>query len=367
MTGDVAAIERDTTFTLDDLDYELPDGLIAQHPLPRRDASRLLTLNRATGEIHDRSLIELPELLRPGDLLMLNDTKVLPAKFTARRKTGGRVGGLFVREVSPDEWEVMLDGSRRLRVGESLSITIREQEDIATLELLQTCGRGLWRVGVSASGSPEQILGLLGMTPLPPYIRRDGSDPGTEIVDRSRYQTVYARRPGAIAAPTAGLHLTHALLDQIRARGVDTAFVTLHVGVGTFKPIDVEHVSRHTMHTEWYELNPEAAEAVRCCRQRRGRVVAVGTTTVRVLESAAMHPFDARTVKTSTGMTGLFIHPPYEFRVVDALLTNFHLPQSTLLAMVMAFAGVDDIRRAYGHAIEQRYRFYSYGDAMLIR
>ncbi len=363
----IAAIERDTTFTLADLDYELPDGLIAQHPLPRRDASRLLTLNRATGEIHDRSLIELPGLLRPGDLLMLNDTKVLPARFAARRKTGGKVGGLFVREVSPTEWEVMLDGSRRLRVGESLSVTIREQEDVATFELLQTCGRGLWRVGVSASGSPAQILDLFGMTPLPPYIRRDGSDPGTEIVDRSRYQTVYARRPGAIAAPTAGLHLTHDLLDQIRASGVDTSFVTLHVGMGTFKPIDVEQVSQHTMHTEWYELNQAAAEAVRCCRQRSGRVVAVGTTTVRVLESVATNPFDARSVSASTGETGLFIHPPYEFRVVDALLTNFHLPQSTLLAMVMAFAGVDNIRRAYAHAIEQRYRFYSYGDAMLIR
>ncbi len=367
MTADVATTERDTGFTLADLDYELPDGLIAQHPLPRRDDSRVLTLNRAAGQLHDRSIAELPELLGPGDLLVLNDTKVLPAKFTARRKTGGKLGGLFVREVTPGEWEVMLEGSRRLRVGESLAVTTPEQAGLVTLELIKTCGGGFWRVGASVTGSPEQILGTIGMTPLPPYIRRDAGDPATDVNDRSRYQTVYAQRPGAIAAPTAGLHLTHALLDQIRARGVETTIVTLHIGVGTFKPIDVGHVSQHTMHSEWYELKPEAAQAVRRCRQRRGRVVAVGTTTVRALESAVPEPRDARTVQSSSGMTDLFIYPPHEFRVVDALLTNFHLPQSTLLALVMAFAGVDNIRRAYRHAIEQRYRFYSYGDAMLIR
>ena len=354
-------------FTAADLDYELPDGLIAQHPLPQRDASRLLVVDRSSGRLQDSLISELPDLLRPGDLLVLNDTKVLPAKFTARRRTGGRIGGLFLAEEEPGKWKVMLEGSRRLRVGEPLTVTSGERPGGVTLRLLEGGGGGFWRVEVNIQEAAGQILDSIGVTPLPPYIHRNGTDPAIDADDRSRYQTVYARRPGAIAAPTAGLHLTESLLDEVRAKGIETTFVTLHVGVGTFKPIDVERLSQHVMHAEWYELQSEPAEAVRRCRQRGGRVLAVGTTPVRVLESAVAEPMGTRTVRASSGMTDIFIYPPYQFRVVDALLTNFHLPRSTLLALVMALAGAETIRRAYRHAISQGYRFYSFGDAMLIQ
>lgn len=357
--------ECERGLSLADLDYDLPEGLIAQHPLPRRDDSRLLVLDRASGDLHDSRITCLPDLLRPGDLLVLNDTKVLPAKFTARRQTGGKVRGLFVREEKPGTWRVMLEASGRIRAGETLIVTSGESPDI-TIHLLQACGGGEWLVGVAAEGTAERILDRIGLTPLPPYIHREDTDRISEHEDRSRYQTVYAERPGAIAAPTAGLHLTDAAIEALRARGVEIARVTLHVGVGTFKPINVNVLSQHVMHAEWYELSAETAESVRTCRARAGRVVAVGTTTVRVLESSAEKNADARTVRASSGMTDIFIRPPYEFRVVDELLTNFHLPKSTLIALVMALAGVENIRRAYRHAIEQRYRFYSYGDAMLI-
>ncbi len=366
MSEDLAAGNDDTPFSLADIDYHLPDGMIAQQPLPRRDASRLLVLNRVSGSPVDGRITDLPGLLRPGDLLVLNDTKVVPAKFVARRATGGKVVGLFVREPASGEWEVMLEGSRRLRVGEQLSVSWKGNAGAVTLTLSEFQGRGFWRVTVDAEGPAWEILDRIGVTPLPRYIRRD--EPGTagDMDDRSRYQTVYARRPGAIAAPTAGLHLTDALLEELRGRHVETAFVTLHVGVGTFKPIEVDDVSRHTMHAEWFELPPEAVEAVGACRKRGGRVVAVGTTSVRVLESSVGEPREARSVRPASGMTDVYIYPPYRFGVVDAILTNFHLPKSTLLALVMAFAGIENIRRAYRHAIERKYRFYSYGDAMLI-
>jgi S-adenosylmethionine:tRNA ribosyltransferase-isomerase len=366
MNHDVAAGRKSTCFTVADLEYELPEGLIAQHPLPRRDDSRLLTLDRAAAELRDGTISELPKRLRPGDLLVLNDTKVLPARFSARRGTGGKVGGLFVREVRPGEWEVMLEGSRRLRVGECLSVLRCEQDCLTTVKLTECLGKGLWRVGVDPPGPVEKVLERIGTTPLPPYIRRDDGETATDSEDRQRYQTVYARRPGAIAAPTAGLHLTRRLLDELRAGGVETAFVTLHVGVGTFRPIDVPEVSQHRMHAEWYDVASGTAEAVRRCRRRGGRVVAVGTTSVRVLESCATATPSERLIRASSGMTNVFIYPPYEFRVVDALLTNFHLPRSTLLALVMALAGVDNVRGAYAHAMKRTYRFYSYGDAMLI-
>ena len=362
---DVPIDNSRSTFGLEDLEYELPDELIAQRPLPQRDASRMLTVDRNNGEIRDAEIVDLPEVLLPGDLLVTNDTKVLPAKFTALRSTGGKVRGLFVNEEQSGVWLVMLAGSRRLRVGETLTAGVPQGIE-ATLTLEESCGEGYWRVRVGASGTAEEVLERIGETPLPPYIHRKHASTDVDSEDRSRYQTVFARRPGAIAAPTAGLHLTQPLLDRIHARGVTTAFVTLHVGVGTFKPISVKHVSQHVMHSEWYELSEEAAKAVRACRERGGRVVAVGTTSVRVLESAAATSPGERLVRAGGGTTDLFIYPPYRFRVVDALLTNFHLPMSTLLAMVMAFAGVENIRRAYRHAVTRRYRFYSYGDAMFI-
>ena len=353
-------------FDVHELDYPLPESRIAQHPASRREEARLLIVNSSTGGVRDGWVVELPELLRPGDLLVLNDTKVLPAKFTARRQTGGTIPGLFVHEERPGVWRVMLQGSRRLRVGETLAVT-PEVGKLVLLKLEEDCGEGLWQVGVDADGTTEEILKRIGRTPLPPYIRRDAQAyPEADLEDRNRYQTVYARTPGAIAAPTAGFHLTDELLEQTVALGVKTTFVTLHVGLGTFKPVSVDCLSEHVMHRERFELPGQAAEAVRECRKRGGRVVAVGTTSVRVLESAATGPVQDRLVAAQRGSADLFIYPPYVFRVVDALLTNFHLPRSTLLALVMAFAGIDTIRRAYRHAIEQEYRFYSFGDAMLI-
>ena len=353
-----------TKFPIEELDYVLPPDLIAQTPAARREDARLLIVDRATSGLRDGSIVDLRELLRPGDLLVLNNTKVLPAKFTARRKTGGAVPGLFVEEDRPGLWRVLLEGSKRLRIGEVLTVEAYKGPPVS-LELLARDDGGHWDVRVEAEGSVEQVLERIGQTPLPPYIRRSAADRAADAIDRDRYQTVYAQRPGAVAAPTAGLHLTEPLLDRLRDRGVDIAFVTLHVGLGTFKPITANDLSRHVMHAERYELPQETAEAVKECRRCGGHVVAVGTTTVRVLESS-LAANDTRIVRPGRGSTTLLIYPPYQFRVVDALLTNFHLPKSTLLALVMAFAGVERTRRAYAHAVEQRYRFYSFGDAMLV-
>ena len=367
MDSDPANRVARPSFPRSELAYELPEALIATKPPPRREDARLLILDppEAGRPLSDGRIIDLPDLLNPGDLLVLNDTKVIPAKFTARRRTGGRVQGLYIEEDKQGVWLVMLEGSSRLRVGETLTISAGLDNAIA-LELIDSCGEGQWRVAVDRDGAAEEILDSVGEPPLPPYIQRRRVAP-TDVDDRSRYQTVYARKPGAIAAPTAGLHLTESLLARIRDRGVSIAVVTLHVGVGTFKPIKVDELSNHTMHGERYELPEAAAEAIRACRVRGGRVVAVGTTSVRVLESAPAGAGEARTVASSSGTTHLFIYPPYEFRVVDALLTNFPLPQSTLLALVMTLAGVEPVREAYRHAIKQEYRFYSYGDAMLIQ
>jgi len=364
MGGRAAPKSGDRGFSVSDLDCALPDDLIAQHPLPNREDSRLLVVDRATGTLNDRGVTDLPDLLTPGDLLILNDTRVLPAKFTARRRTGGRVRGLFVLEERPGDWRVMLEGSRRLRAGESLDV-IAAGKAAGTMRLLDQYGQGEWRVAVNCRGTVEQVLERIGQTPLPPYIKRDNGDRTTDLEDRARYQTVYARRDGAVAAPTAGLHLTDSLLERIGEAGVVIAYVTLHVGLGTFKPIDVAEITQHEMHSERYEVTEETARGVRQCRERGGRVVAVGTTAVRTLESSAV-PGLQRVVQAGSGATDLFIYPPYDFRVVDVMMTNFHLPRSTLLALVMAFAGMDLARRAYEHAIAERYRFYSYGDAMLI-
>jgi S-adenosylmethionine:tRNA ribosyltransferase-isomerase len=345
-----------------ELHYTLPEELIAQQPAEKREDARLLVVDRRKGTWHDSGIPELPELLRPGDCLVLNDTKVLPAKFYARRGAGGVVMGLFVAEEQPGLWRVMLRGSKRLRAGESLSFSSPHSQE-AILRLVESLGDGQWRVTVDAPGTLEQVLERIGEAPLPPYIHRDPDRPADTADDRERYQTVYARQPGAIAAPTAGLHLTTELLEDLRDRGVQPVFVTLHVGVGTFKPVTAERLTQHAMDAESYEVPRATADALNACRQRGGRVVAVGTTSVRVLESAAAC---GQTVASVRGSTDLFIYPPYEFGVVDALLTNFHLPKSTLLALVMAFAGIETTRRAYAHAIEEHYRFYSYGDAMLI-
>ena len=354
------------TFGLRALAYDLPEGLIAQEALTPRDASRLLIVDRSNASLEDGFVRDLVEILKKGDLLVLNDTKVVPARFTANRKTGGRVGGLFEREIKQGEWQVLLEGSRRLRAEEILTVQAGASGTIS-MRLNELLGDGRWHVSIEPSENVEQLLDRIGSTPLPPYIRREGDQTAAEAAnDRQRYQTVYARQPGAIAAPTAGLHLTESLLESLADAGVETTFVTLHIGIGTFAPIRGSSVADHTMHEEWFELTPIACQAVNDCRARGGRVVAVGTSAVRVLESAAERADDAGMLRADAGFTNLFLYPPYRFHVVDAMLTNFHLPGSTLLALVMAFAGVDRVRRAYSHAIDNRYRFYSYGDAMLI-
>jgi S-adenosylmethionine:tRNA ribosyltransferase-isomerase len=342
-----------------DLDYELPERLIAQHPLEMRDQSRLMVLRRDARSIEHHRFAELPALLRAGDLLVCNDTRVVPAKFSARRATGAFIEGLFLRELSPGRWEVMLTRSRRIKIGERLQLG----ETPYGLVLESSGGPGLWHARLDPSAETQAVLDAVGVTPLPPYIRRDPADRQTDAEDRQRYQTVFASRPGAVAAPTAGLHFTDALLARLDAAGIKRAMLTLHVGLGTFQPVNVDQLADHRMHSEWFELPAETAAACNETRAAGGRVVAVGTTGVRVLETCAD---DTGALRPQTGTSNLFIYPPYRFKAVDAVLTNFHLPRSTLLALVFAFAGREFVLKAYRQAVAFEYRFYSYGDAMLI-
>lgn len=352
------------SFLVSELDYSLPPELIAQSPPENREDARMLCLDRATHHLRDGRICEFPECLNPGDLLVVNNTRVLPAKFAFRRATGGRIEGLFLEEVNLGEWIVLLDGAGRLRGDEKLAATGRTGEKIE-LVVCERLDGGRCRVSVEPQAPAERILEEIGTTPLPPYIRRSPDAQGSNKEDRERYQTVYAKRAGAVAAPTAGLHLTENLLDRIRNRGVEIAEVTLHVGMGTFQPVTVADLADHAMHSERFEVCGETIDALQRCKSRGGRVVAVGTTTVRVLESLKVEAPLGSALDCS-GSTNLLIYPPFSFRYVDALLTNFHLPKSTLLALVMALAGVDTTRRAYAHAMEQRYRFFSYGDAMFV-
>ncbi len=311
------------------LAYELPPELIAQRPAKRRDASRLLVYERASGEVRHRRFSELPEELAPGEVVVVNDTRVIPARLRLQRPGGGEAEVLLLEHVGPDGvWEGLARPSRRLKPGQRLG----------PVELIEPLGEGRWRLRLD--GEPD------GETPLPPYI-------GEALDDPDRYQTVYALDPGSAAAPTAGLHFTPELLETL-----DVERVTLHVGLDTFRPVEAETLEEHPIHTERYSVEPEAWARIRSA----GRVLAVGTTTTRVLETLAR-----ATGPGHQGRTGLFITPGFEFRRVDSLLTNFHLPRSTLLALVMAFAGIEETRRLYRLAIEERYRFYSFGDAMLIR
>jgi S-adenosylmethionine:tRNA ribosyltransferase-isomerase len=344
----------------DFLDYNLPPHLIAQHPCAERDQSRLLVARRSDQSLSHHVFYELPELLIPGDLLVLNDTSVIPARLLGRRaKTGGKWEGLFLSAHADGTWELLCQTRGRLMLGESIEV------DPGPLRL-ELVGRrqGHWLARPSESGSPIELLGRHGHVPLPPYIRKGRSTQ----TDRERYQTVYARRAGSVAAPTAGLHFTPSLLGQLEQRGIQRSTVTLHVGLGTFQPIQVDDLRQHRMHHEWGELPLATAAAIRACKASGGRVLAVGTTCVRLLETAAHASEDPSIAGIGpwSGVTELFIYPPYAFRVVDALLTNFHLPRSTLLLLVAAFAGVDLTSFAYKTAVEKEYRFFSYGDAMLI-
>jgi S-adenosylmethionine:tRNA ribosyltransferase-isomerase len=341
--------------SFDFLDYDLPPRLIAQEPCPRRDESRLLVVRRAGGGLAHRHFRDLPGLLAPDDLLVLNDTRVVPARLLGRRaSTGGKWEGLFLRELPGGAWELLSKSGGRLRPGEEVEV----EPGPLRLRLREKTPEGHWLAEPDRPGPAFELLGRHGHVPLPPYIRKGRA----EAEDTGRYQTVYARRAGAVAAPTAGLHFTPAVFDALRERGIGWAFVTLHVGPGTFRPIQAEDVTAHRMHREWGELPAAAAEALAACRARGGRVVAVGTTSLRALETVAA----SGPLQPWSGETDLFIYPPYPFRAVDALVTNFHLPRSTLLLLVAAFAGVDLLRGAYRTAIDEGYRFYSYGDAMLI-
>jgi len=328
---------------LRDFDYSLPPELIAQSPAPLRDASKLMVVPKSGGPIEHRTFTDLPQRLRPGDLLVLNDTRVVPARLILARDSGGRVEALLLRRLEARRWEGLLDPGRRLRPGEKLKL-----EDGSSCRIGERSPAGVWSLEFEIE---DGALDRLGRAPLPPYIKRPG---GPTAVDLERYQTVYAERPGSVAAPTAGLHFTREILDRIASAGAAVARVTLHVGTGTFKPVRSEEIEDHVMEPERYEIPDATIQAI----DRADRVVAVGTTSCRTLEAWA------RTGRAS-GATDLFIHPPFEFRVVDALLTNFHLPKSTLLMLVCAFAGRERTLEAYAEAVRNKYRFFSYGDASL--
>ena len=336
-------------FTLDDFDYDLPDTLIAQAPLPERSASRLLVV-RGEG-LTDAHITDLPAQLTPDDLLVFNDTRVIHARLMGRKATGGQVEVMIERPIGEHEALAQVRASKSPKPGSTLRLA-----DAFDVEVLNRAG-DFFHLRFPHDRSVVEYAERYGTLPLPPYITRAAAD-----ADETRYQTVFARHPGSVAAPTAGLHFDDGLLSRIEARGVRTAAVTLHVGAGTYQPVRVHNLAEHVMHRECYVIPADTVAAIEATRRRRGRVVAVGTTSLRALESAAQ----AGPLVACDGETALFITPGYRFRVVDALLTNFHLPRSTLLMLVSAFAGIDNIRAAYAHAIAQRYRFFSYGDAMLL-
>ena len=343
-----------------EFDYDLPAELIAQHPLEDRSAARMMVVDRQSGALAHCRVGNLPDYLRAGDVLVVNDTRVIPARLLgAKEATGGRVELLLLEELAPGRWQALCGASRRPRLGARLRLGGGQL--LATVVRHESDGRV--EVDLSSDRPLDQVLDEVGHTPLPPYIKRDYANPDATRPDRRDYQTVFARVPGAVAAPTAGLHLTDALLRALAGRGVPHAAVTLHVGLGTFRPVDAEEVEGHRMEEERFTVPAEAAAAIASAKAGGGRVVAVGSTVVRTLESAAARH---GRVCACGGRTDLFIRPPYAFRVADAMLTNFHLPRSTLLMMVSALAGIDLIRRAYREAVAERYRFFSYGDCMLI-
>ena len=341
------------------LEYDLPQELIAQEPASKRSDSRLLVLERASGAMYDRRFSQIGDFLRASDCLVLNDTKVLPARVYGRRNTGAALEGLFLREAEKGLWEMMIKGARRLKPGEVF--LLEGKGCLYEAKLIEKKPAGNCVVRVEGGQDFQAVLERIGFPPLPPYIKRD-ADPAKAETDRQRYQTVYARQPGAVAAPTAGLHFTDELLDELAAAGIKYAKVTLHVGAGTFKPVSAEDMRDHKIHGEWYSIDEPNAAIINETRRAGGRVVAVGTTSVRTLETMAADNI----VRAGSGETKLFIMPGYEFEIVDGMVTNFHLPRSTLLALVAAFAGLERTLAAYKHAVEERYRFYSYGDAMLI-
>jgi S-adenosylmethionine:tRNA ribosyltransferase-isomerase len=343
---------------ISDFDYELPEELIAQHPLERRDASRMLVVEREKQRWHDSQFAELPAYVRAGDMLVVNNTQVFPARLHGvREPTGGQVELFLIREHQADVWEALARPARRLQAGAKVSFGDRRLR----AQIIEALDEGRRLVRFYAEEPLLTLLEEIGETPLPPYIKRDAN--ALSAPDRERYQTVYAHKRGAIAAPTAGLHFTPQVMEELRARGVQVAEITLHVGYGTFEPVRVDDLSEHRVEGERFEITGEAADAINAARAGGGRIIAVGTTTTRALESSAD---DEGRINPGARVAELTITPGYRFRAVDALVTNFHLPRSSLLVLVSTFAGYELIRTAYHHAVQSRYRFYSYGDCMLI-
>ena len=336
-----------------DFFYELPEDRIAQEPVEPRDHSRMLVLDRKTGTFEDRHFYDVLDYLREGDCLVLNDSRVLPARLYGEKcGTGAAVELLLLHPKGGDRWEALAGPGRRAKPGDRL----RFGEGLLEAEVIEVLEGGNRLIQFDFQGNFYAVLEQVGQMPLPHYIK-------TQLQDKERYQTVYAREPGSAAAPTAGLHFTPALLDRIRAKGVDIAFVTLHVGLGTFRPVKADDITDHKMHAEHYELSQETADRLNRTRERGGRVIAVGTTSCRTLESVGLT--NGR-VEPGEGWTSIFIYPGYTFRILDGLITNFHLPESTLIMLVSAFAGYEHTMHAYDVAVQQRYRFFSFGDAMLI-
>ena len=335
-----------------DFYYDLPEELIAQTPLERRDGSRLMVLDRQTGEIEHKHFYDIVDYLRPGDCLVMNDSRVLPARLLGHRPTGGAVEVLLLRDLGDKKWECLCKPGRKMREGDS--VTFGDGELTATVVAVQEDGNRI--VEFHYEGIFLEVLERLGKMPLPPYIK-------AELADQERYQTVYSREVGSAAAPTAGLHFTNELLDKIRAMGVKTAFVTLHVGLGTFRPVKAEEVTEHHMHSELCMMNEETARILNETKAAGGRVICVGTTSCRTLESLVN---EDGTFEAKSRWTDIFIYPGYTFKAMDGLITNFHLPESTLVMLVSAFAGREHVLNAYNVAVAEKYRFFSFGDAMFL-
>ncbi len=339
-------------------DYDLPKQFIAQHPIAKRDESRLLVLHRKSSKIEHRRFFEIIEYLNPGDVLVLNDTKVIPAKIIAFKATGGKIEALIIKEIEDGIWEMLLKSNNRLKENESLFFN--EQ----TLEGKIVCQNetGSWIIKFENGKEFTNILKNSGQMPLPPYIKRNFENESLRIHDMERYQTIYAKKMGAIAAPTAGLHFTKSLLEKIVNKRIKIAYITLHVGLGTFKTINEENFKKHTMHKEFYIVPKETVSIINKAKSLGKKIIATGTTTCKTLETIARNC----KIKESSGWTNLFIYPPFKFKLTDSLITNFHLQRTSLILLVSAFAGKENITTSYETAINHGYRFYSYGDCMLI-
>jgi S-adenosylmethionine:tRNA ribosyltransferase-isomerase len=350
-----------------DFDFDLPQELIAQQPPEERGSSRMLVMNRVTGAVRDTNFSDLPSLLIPGDLLVLNDSRVIPARLFAKRTTirerqesNSQIEVLLTEPAGENRWRALVKPGKKVVIGDRLAFPSVSGEIVLEAEVLDRGDFGERLLAFAPSGDFFSILDRIGHVPLPPYIRRDDA-----AADRESYQTVFSHDPGSVAAPTAGLHFTAQILESLATRGIETARITLHVGLGTFAPLRVERVDQVSLHNERYTISAETAEAVNRAMRESRRIVAVGTTVVRTLEAAALQ-LSRGEITPHSGATSIFISPGFDFRVVSALLTNFHLPQSSLLMLVSAFAGREHVLAAYRHAVEQRYRFFSYGDCMLI-